>query len=353
MKYFLAGIKGDNMVKLAILLSDLGYDVVGYEDEEFTNDLLIEKGIPVYTNLYELDENSIVVYSSLEDGHRVFLKAKELNLKVYNYSDMIEKLVHKFNSICISGCHGKSTTANILKEILDSNYIIDNESGANKDLTRFIYEENNLDNDYDPEYILITSMETSKDDYECIDEMINKYQDYANKASKMVIACGDDPYTHTLNVNKQMFYYDINEDNDITARDVEYNENGTIFDVYVEDEFYGHFELPIFGKYMILDLLAALSICHYERIDIKEITKKLKEYNFLKEEIVDDNIYIKDNAKDEIEIKACLKGIRQKYPEKQILVVNSNVRVDYNNVKLVDQDDIKNYNNSIVLKLEG
>ena len=352
MKYYLAGIKGENMARLAILLSDLGYEVDCYEDEEYEDERLAERGITIYNNLHELNENSIVVYSELEEGHRVFLKAKELNLKVYSYSDIVEKLVHKFNTICISGCHGKTTTANILKEILDSNYMIDKDVYGNKELSRFIYEEKELDSVYEPEYILITNMETSnKEDYGNIDNMINKYQEYASRASKMVIACGDDPYTHTLNVNTQIFYYGINDDNDITARDVEYNENGTIFDVYVEDEFYGHFELPIYGKHMLLDTLAALSICHYERVDIKDVSRKLKEYKFLKEENINDNIVIKDSAKDEIEIKATIKGIKQKYPEKEVFIVNSNFEID--NAKTIKEKDIDKFSNSVILELEG
>ena len=48
MKYYLAGIKGTGMSALALLLSDLGFDVVGYDDAKehrFTEDKLVERGI--------------------------------------------------------------------------------------------------------------------------------------------------------------------------------------------------------------------------------------------------------------------------------------------------------------------
>ena len=41
MKYYMAGIKGTGMSALALVLSDLGFDVVGYDDEKehrFTED---------------------------------------------------------------------------------------------------------------------------------------------------------------------------------------------------------------------------------------------------------------------------------------------------------------------------
>mgnify|MGYP003399484262 CR=1 FL=1 len=57
MKYYMAGIKGAGMSALALLLSDLGFDVVGYDDAKehrFTEDKLIERGIKIYSeeNIY-------------------------------------------------------------------------------------------------------------------------------------------------------------------------------------------------------------------------------------------------------------------------------------------------------------
>mgnify|MGYP003300892408 CR=1 FL=1 len=38
MKYYMAGIKGAGMSALALLLSDLGFDVVGYDDAKEQNE---------------------------------------------------------------------------------------------------------------------------------------------------------------------------------------------------------------------------------------------------------------------------------------------------------------------------
>ena len=52
MKYYMAGIKGAGMSALALLLSDLGFEVVGYDDaseHRFTEDKLLERGIKIYS----------------------------------------------------------------------------------------------------------------------------------------------------------------------------------------------------------------------------------------------------------------------------------------------------------------
>ena len=67
MKYYMAGIKGAGMSALALLLSDLGYEVVGYDDAKehrFTEDKLLERGIKIYSEKNdELDDETIVIYS--------------------------------------------------------------------------------------------------------------------------------------------------------------------------------------------------------------------------------------------------------------------------------------------------
>ena len=71
MKYYMAGIKGAGMSALALLLSDLGFDVVGYDDAKehrFTEDKLLERGIKIY-------------YSSSDGKSREYAEILSENLK--------------------------------------------------------------------------------------------------------------------------------------------------------------------------------------------------------------------------------------------------------------------------------
>ena len=86
MKYYMAGIKGAGMSALALLLSDLGYEIVGYDDAKehrFTEDKLIERGIKIYSEPNnELDEETVVIYSPAFRLNELpeLIKAQELNL---------------------------------------------------------------------------------------------------------------------------------------------------------------------------------------------------------------------------------------------------------------------------------
>lgn len=339
MKYYLLGIKGAGMSALGLILSDLGYEVVGYDDAKdhrFTEDRLVNRGIKIYTEANdEMDIETIVIFSSaFRKDHPEMVKAIELDLRMYEYHEMLGKISKRMDTICISGCHGKTTTTAMLAHIMQTlggcAYLIGDGRGyADKESKRFILESCEYKRHflaYEPEYVIITNIELDHTDYfKSIDDVILAYQEFANKAGKMAIICGDDPYTHSLEVSKPVYYYGIGDDNDIQARNIEYRNDGTSFDVFIEEEYYGHFDLPLFGKHMLLNSLAAIGVCHYERLEAKEVSKQLKTFKGadrrFKETFVGSNVLIDDYAHHPTEVKVTIKAARQKYPDKQIIAV--------------------------------
>ncbi len=339
MKYYLIGIKGAGMSALALMLSDLGYEVIGYDDAKehrFTEDKLVERNIPIYTDKNDaLDKDTIVVFSSaIRKDHPEMIKAQELDVRIYEYHEMLGKLTKKFETVSVAGCHGKTTTTAMLSHIIDNidgcNYLIgDGRGHASRENKTFILESCEYRRhflEYDPEYIIITNIEQDHMDYfKNIDDIISAYQEFGNKAGKMVIICGDNPYTHVLELNKPVYYYGISDDNDIQARNIEYRNDGTSFDVFIEDEYYGHFDLPLFGKHMLLNALAAIGVCHYKRYDAKEVSKLLKTFKGaerrFKETFVGDNVIIDDYAHHPTEVSVTIKSARQKYPDKKVIAV--------------------------------
>mgnify|MGYP003309536601 CR=1 FL=1 len=339
MKYYLIGIKGAGMSALGLILNDLGYNIVGYDDNkehQFTEDKLRERNIKIYTeDNDEIDENTIIIRSSaIKEDHPQMLKAKELDLRTYEYNEMLGKLANMFDLITVAGCHGKTTTtamfAHVLGGITGCNYLIGDGTGkVSKEHKRFVIEACEYKRHflvYEPNYAIITNIDLDHVDYfKDINDVMDAYTEYANKAEKMVIACGDDPYTRALELNKPLFYYGLEDDNDIIAKDVEYTEEGTNFDVFVEGNYYGHFELPIYGKHMVLDALAVISVCSYERIEAKEVAKFLKTFTGanrrFSETVINDTIVIDDYAHHPSEVKATIKAAKQKYPNKKIVTV--------------------------------
>lgn len=336
--YHFIGIKGTGMSALAQIMHDLGYEVQGSDkpDHFFTEEALIEKGIPILTfspdNIKE--EMVIVQGNAFKDDHPEVVRARELDLKIYSYQDMLGKLTKMFKTVTIAGCHGKTTTTAMLSHVLDNivgcNYLIGDGTGqASKEKDYFVLEACEYKRHflaYTPYYAIITNIELDHIDYyKDISDVVDAFQEYANKAEKMVIACGDDSYTRTLEVNKPIFFYGLDEDNDIIAKDVEYHNDGTEFDVFVEGNYYGHFDLPLYGKHMLLNALAVIGVCYYERLEAKDVSKFLKTFKGakrrFKENVIGDIVTIDDYAHHPTEVKVTIKGARQKYPDKKIVAI--------------------------------
>lgn len=336
--YHFIGIKGTGMSSLALVMHSLGYEVQGSDREThfFTEDALREAGIPILP----FDENNIredlfiIQGNAFHEDHVEVKRAMELGCKIYHYEEMVGKLTRMFETITISGCHGKTTTtsmlAHVLTELAGCNYLIGDGHGyAAKENKYFALEACEYQRHflaYTPTYAVITNIDLDHTDYyKDIDDVRDAYREYASKAEKMVIACGDDPYTHSLDVTKPIFFYGLDDDNDILAKDVVYNESGIHFDVEVEGNYYGHFDLPFYGKHMLLNSLAVIAICAYERFEAREVAKALKTFKGAKrrfnEEVIDDVVLVDDYAHHPTEVRSTIKAARQKYPDKEIVAV--------------------------------
>ncbi len=336
--YHFIGIKGTGMSSLAQIMHSLGYEIQGSDIDEhlFTEKPLVEMGIKILPfNADNITKDMIIVQgNAYTETNPEVARALELNLKIYTYQEMIGRLTRMFETIAVSGCHGKTTTtamlSHVLKNITGCNYLIGDGTGyANKENKYFALEACEYKRhflEYTPTYAIITNIELDHIDYyKDIQDVIDAFSEFANKAEKMVIACGDDNYTRYIETNKPLFYYGLDDDNDIQARDVEYHEDGTTFDVFVEDNYYGHFDLPLYGKHMLLNALAVIAVCSYERLDAKEVAKYLKTFEGakrrFKENVIGDIVTIDDYAHHPTEVKVTIKAARQKYPDKKIIAI--------------------------------
>lgn len=338
MVYHFIGIKGTGMGALAQFMFDLGYNVQGSDKTEhfFTEDALIEKGITILP----FDENNIkedmiiVQGNAFTDENVEVAKAKEKNLKIYTYQEMLGYFTEKFNTITVAGCHGKTTTSALLSHVLNNtigtNYLIGDGTGhSSKENKHFVIEACEWKRHflaYTPTYAIITNIELDHIDYyKDINDMILAYEEYANKALKMVVACGDDPYTDKINYKKPVIFYGLEDKNDVVAKNVVYSNDGTDFDVYIKGELFGHFNLPLFGKHMLLNSLAVISVCYFENINKDDISKYIHTFKGakrrFKEKIIGDIVTIDDYAHHPTEVGVTIKGARQKYPDKEIVAI--------------------------------
>ena len=336
--YHFIGIKGAGMSSLAVIMKQLGYTVQGSDVEKhyFTEEELIKNNIPIYSyNEENIKENQIIIKGlSITEDNQELKKARELNLEIINYNEMVGTFTKKYKTICIAGCHGKTTTtamtSHVLKQIKGINYLIGDGTGyANPKNEYFALESCEYKRhflSYTPYYAVILNIDLDHVDYfKDINDVIDAYTEFANSTTKMIIANGDDEKVRTMNITKPISYFGLNDNNDVIATNIEYTKEGTSFDVIINHNKYGHFELPIYGKHQLMDSLAVISICYHEKIEASEVEKYFKTFSGAKrrftETFIGNNVIIDDYAHHPNEIKSTINAIIQKYPEKLVVSI--------------------------------
>ena len=338
MKYFFAGILGSGMASLASMLYDSGNEVMGCDDAKtysFTQEELDKRGIPVFHDAEKLTSSMIFVYTSaINENHYAYKKAKELGCHMYEYFEMLGELTRYYqNTISISGTHGKTTTTAMLSHILDStigaNYLIGDGTGhIHEGSDNFVVESCEFKKHflkYTPNYSIITNIFYDHVDcYKDINEVLDAFQQFVNNTKTKVVACGDNENVRKL-LGKNIIYYGFEKHNDIRAEIKELREDGSIFDVYLHGNFFGSFNINIYGEHMILNATACIYLSHILGLSIDEITTYLNNFEGAKrrfsEQYINDVVIVDDYAHHPNEVRTVLNTARQKYPDKELVPV--------------------------------
>lgn len=339
MKYYCIGIKGTGMSTLAQILSDLGNDVSGYDDAKeykFTQKNLDDRSIPIYYDHdHEIDEDTIVTYSvAFKDDHPEIKRVKSLGLTIKRYNEIVGEITEMFDTISVSGTHGKTTTSSMIRHIfantLGCNYFIGAGDGSvSKNNNIFVIESDEFNRHfltYKPNYSVITNIE--KEHMECyldLEDIINTFSAFCDHTKKSVVACGDYESVHQLFTDTEIIYYGFGESNDIVVKNEKTLEIGENFDIYYHNDFVGNFTIPLFGKHMILDSVAAIWISHIYGIDLEKIKECMLTFKNAKRRFVVEEykncVIIDDYAHHPTEISATIDSVRRKYPTKRVVAV--------------------------------
>lgn len=338
MKYYCIGIKGAGMSTLANILSDLGNEVSGYDDTvkyKFTEEGLKSRGIKIYHEPHSIDSDTIVTYSkAFSDNHPEIKRVKELGLTIRDYNQVVGDVTSMFETIGVCGTHGKTTTSLLISDILNNtlgcNYFVGDGTGhANKSNKLFVIESDEFNKHflaYHPTVAVITNIEL--DHTECypggIEEIKQAFREFGNK-SELIVACGDDANIRDITFDKKVIYYGFNDNNDVVAKNVKLTDKGALFDVYINGDLFDSYELPLFGKHMILNALSSIIIANKYNIDKDSIKKYIKEFKGakrrFKEEDINGYIIIDDYAHHPTEIEVTIDAARQKYPNREIVAI--------------------------------
>lgn len=292
------------MQAIADVLLDWGQRVTGSNDTDFEGRARIEAaGAQVLIGPHRAeqvpDDIDELIYTSAitRDGSPAeanpeVARAIAMKVPVAKRSVFVGSLMAGKIGITISGTHGKTTTATLITEILQAaglnpTALIGAEvkvlrgcgiTGTGPYLVVEACEYDRSFLDMLPKIAVLTNIDADHLDY---------YQDLAHlkeafgqfiglvPADGLVVACGDDQNLREILplAKSQVVTYGFADTNDVVARDVQYSNAQLEFKVGERK-----FSLPIPGRHLILNALAALVVARHLGVSDEVIAKVLAEF---------------------------------------------------------------------------
>ena len=336
--YFFVGIKGTGMSSLALILHDKGCKVMGSDIDKytFTQRGLEQAGIKILPfNADNIKPGMIIVAgNAFNDDQEEIAKAKEMDLKVMRYPEVVEMIIEETTSIGVAGAHGKTSTTGLLAHVMSgvspTSYLVGDGSGkGTPDARFFVFEADEYRRHfvaYHPDYTIMTNIDFDHPDYFTgIDDVCDAFETLARQTKKGIFAWGEDKNLRKLNANVPIYYYGTEDNDDFVAKNIKRTTTGSSFDVYFHDQFLGNFETHLFGEHNVLNTLAVIAVSYFEKIDLGKVKQELLTFKGVKrrftEKTVADMVIIDDYAHHPHEIRATLDAARQQYPNKKLIAV--------------------------------
>ena len=342
-RYHFIAIGGIGMSGLAKYLLEDGHTVSGSDiaDSKYVEKLR-ELGATVFIghDAKNVPNDAIIIKSSaIRDNNPEVVRAKELGLKIYHRSDLLEEIAKSAqdNGKCFigfSGTHGKTTTSGMASYVLDKAGLepsfVDggiipelNTNAQHKSGEHFVAELDESDGTivkYYPDILVINNLEEDHIDFykNGMPDLVKTFNQAISQAKKVLIN-NDNEGTALLSGNFVTFGLN---DADYTAKKID---SDTI-EIYYKGEHLTKIKTQLAGVHNVYNILAVVSSLNEAGIDIQKVAEyfygftgmgrrfqKVGEINGIK-------IY-DDYAHHPTEIKATLDAAASKFGKDNVVAV--------------------------------
>ena len=245
------------------------------------------------TSTKEVDTLPQVICSTaISKNNSEYQAALELGCPIFHRSDLLAALIEQYNSIAVSGTHGKTTTSSLIgymlfESDLDPTIIVGGEVDAWNGNARIgqgeylVAEADESDGSlvkHHPSIGIITNIELDHPDrYQDIQEVVSIFQTFAEQCNTL-IGCIDDPIVReelALTIS-----YSLNADlgADYTAKNITYDAQGSNAEIWEKGICLGELKLPLLGEHNLSNALAAIAVGRQAGLEFTTIARSLSTF---------------------------------------------------------------------------
>lgn len=336
--HFIA-IGGVGQSALAKILLCMGYKVSGSDitDSKYVH-LVSDLGAKTYIG--QSADNikgkpKVVISSAIKEDNPELIQARKMGLDIMHRSDCLKYISELFPSfIGLSGTHGKTTTSGLLSYVLEKmnqnpSYAIGGiipeyniNAQGRKDSKYFIAELDESDGTivkYHPEITVINNLEADHLDYykNGLPDIIETFKTVVKNTKHLFLNIDNEGVALLKSKIKKTFVsYGIKKYAAYQAKNIEFDELSSSFEVYKHAQLLGKIELIIPGLHNIYNALAIVSVLDTLGFDFESYAPHFKTFSGMgrRFQLVSDKNNIKiidDYAHHPAEIKSTLSAVEK------------------------------------------
>ena len=231
----------------------------------------------------------VVCSTAIAKTNPEYQAAVRLGCPIWHRSDILAASIEQYQSIAVSGTHGKTTTSSLigymlLKSGLDPTIIVGGEvddwngnarSGSGKYLVAEADESDGSLVKHHPSIGVITNIELDHPDrYRDLKQVVEIFQTFAGQCQTL-IGCIDDPVIRNELEVTISYGLKPNLEADYTAKKINYHGEGSEADIWERGVCLGKLQLPLLGEHNLNNALAAIAVGRHIGLEFGTIADSL------------------------------------------------------------------------------
>ncbi len=300
-KYHFIAIGGVGMSGLAKFLLQKGFEVSGSDinDSKYVQKVR-ELGAKVHIghDAKNVPNDCVVIVSTaIRQNNPELMRAKDLGLPIWHRSDLLAEISqHEEFFIGFSGTHGKTTTSGLASYVMEKaglkpSYVVGGiipELNVNANATNekyFIAELDESDGTivkYSANMVVVNNLEPDHLDFykNGLDSILETFEKFISniRPNGIILANTDNDgvkrlvkyFTeHELGNNAKFMTYSIGGNTDYSAKNIEYAEDYTSFDILYKGELQTRLKICLKGVHNVYNSLAVWAALHQSGVNME------------------------------------------------------------------------------------
>jgi len=344
--FHFTGIGGSGMSGIAEILLSSGFKVSGSDlNYNLACKRLDSLGVKIFkghsADNLSSDVTMLVYSSAVKEDNPEYQEAKQRQIPIVSRAEVLAELMRLKFGVAVAGSHGKTTTTSLTalileKALMDPTVVIGGivkslKTGGKLGSSEYLVAESDeSDRSFlllKPTIAVVTNIDAEHlNAYSSMRDLEDSFEKFLKAVPfyGLAIVCIDDVRLQSIakNFKGRLVGYGFSEDADLSARIISQDKFNITYELIKNKKFISKITLPIPGRHLVLNSLAAIAVGLEFGIEIETIKDALNQFQGVARRLencglVKDVTIVSDYAHHPTEVKASLKALKEGFKDSE------------------------------------